>query len=107
MIPKGIENADTIIASCKSIIAGLGSREAEGKEVLQSTVDVLEGMKKKFFLKTNLAIPTTNACRRDIIELQSIVEGADLSRFSEVMVKFRGDMEKLLKNAKMDGVIIT
>jgi len=107
MIPKGIENADAIIASCKLIIKGLDSQEPEGKEVLQSVIDILEDMKKKFFLKTNLAIPTSNACKRDIIELQSIVEGADLSRFSEVMSRFRGNLEKLLKNAKMDGVIIT
>lgn len=107
MIPKGIENADAIIVSCRSIIASLDSKEPEGKEVLQSVIGILEDMKKKFFLKTNLAIPTTNACKRDIVELQSIVEGADLSRFSEVMNRFRGDLEKLLKNAKMDGVIIT
>jgi hypothetical protein len=107
MIPKGIENADAIIASCRSIIASLNSQEPEGKEVLQSVIDILEDMKNKFFLKTNLAIPTTNACKKDIVELQSIVEGADLSRFSEVMTRFRGNLEKLLKNAKMDGVIIT
>jgi len=107
MIAKGIENADSIIESCRLTIAGLDSQEPEGKEVLQSVIDILEDMKKKFFLKTNFAIPPTNACRKDIVELQSIVEGADLSRFAEVMDKFRGNLEKLLKNAKMDGVIIT
>ncbi len=107
MIAKGIENADSIIEYCRLTIAGLDSQEPEGKEVLQSVIDILEDMKKKFFLKTNLAIPPTNACRKDIVELQSIVEGADLSRFAEVMDKFRGNLEKLLKNAKMDGVIIT
>ncbi len=107
MIAKSIENADTIIEACKSAIAGLDSREPEGKAVLQSAIDVLEDMKSKFFLKTNLAIPPTNACKKDAIELQSIVEAGDLSRFPELMVRFRDNMEKLLRHAKMDGVIIT
>jgi hypothetical protein len=107
MIAKGIENADSIIESCRLIIAGVDSQEPEGKEVLQSGIDILEDMKKKFFLKTNLAIPPTNACKKDAIELQSIVEGGDLSRFPELIDRFRGNMEKLLKHAKMEGVIIT
>ncbi len=107
MIAKGIENSDTILESCKFIIAGLDSQEAEGKEVLQSAIEILEDMKKKFFLKTNLAIPPTNACKKDVIEIQSIVDGGDLSTFPELIVRFRGNMEKLLKNAKMEGVIIT
>ncbi len=107
MTAKGIENSETIIDSCKLIIAGLDSQEAEGKEVLQSAMDILEDMKKKFFLKTNLAIPPTNTCKKDVIELQLIVEGGDLSSFSELIARFRGNMEKLLKHAKMEGVIIT
>jgi hypothetical protein len=107
MIAKGIENADKIIEACKLTIAGLDSKEPEGKEILQSAIEILEDMKGKFFLKTNLAIPTTNACKKDILELQSMVEGKDLSRFAELLEKFRGNLEKLLKNANMDGVIIT
>ena len=107
MIPKGIDNADTIIEACKLTIARLDAADQENKEVLQSSADVLEDMKKKFFLKTNLAIPPTNACKKDAIELQSIVEGGDLSHFPELIARFRGNMEKLLKHAKMEGVIIT
>ena len=107
MIPKGIDNAGTIIEACKLTIAGLDAADQENKELLQSAIDVLGDMKNKFFLKTNLAIPPTNACKKDAIELQSIVEGGDLSRFPELIARFRGNMEKLLKHAKMDGVIIT
>lgn len=107
MIPKGIDNADTIIDACKLTIARLDEAEQENKEVLQSAIDILGDMKKKFFLKTNLAIPPTNACKKDAIELQSIVEGGDLTNFPELIARFRGNMEKLLKHAKMDGVIIT
>ena len=107
MIPKGIENANTIIEACKLTLAGLDSVEPEWAEVLQSVIEIMEDMKAKFFLKTNLAIPITNACRKDVAELQSLVEKHDLSCFPAVLARFRDNMEKLLKQAKMDGVIIT
>jgi len=107
MIPKGIENANAIIEACQLALAGLDSADSESKEVLQSVIEILEDLKTKFFLKTNLAIPITNASRKDATELQSLVEKHDLSRFSEVLARFRGNMEKLLKEANMDGLIIT
>jgi len=107
MIPKGIENANAIIEACKLTLAGLDSADPEWKEMLQSVIEILDDLKTKFFLKTNLAIPITNASRKDATELQSLVEKHDLSCFPEVLARFRGNMEKLLKQAKMDGVIIT
>jgi len=107
MIAKGIENANAIIEACQLTLAGLDSTDPEWKEVLQSVIEIIEDLKTKFFLKTNLAIPITNACRRDATELQSLVEKHDLSRFPEVLTRLRGNMEKLLKQAKMEGVIIT
>jgi len=107
MISKGIENVNAIIEACQLTLAGLDSADPESKEVLQSVIEILEDLKTKFFLKTNLAIPITNASRKDATELQSLVEKHDLSRFSEVLARFRGNMEKLLKEANMDGLIIT
>lgn len=107
MIPKGIENANAIIEACKLTLAGLDSADPEWKEVLQSIIVIMENLKTKFFLKTNLAIPITNASRKDAAELQSLVEKHNLSCFPEVLARFRGNMEKLLKQAKMDGLIIT
>ncbi len=107
MIPKGIENANAVIEACKLTLAGLDSAAPEWKEVLQSIIEIMEDLKTKFFLKTNLAIPITNACRKDATELQSLVEKHNLSCFPEVLARFRDNMEKLLKQAKMDGVIIT
>ena len=107
MIPKGIENANAIIEACQLTLTGLDSADPESKEVLQSVIEILEDLKTKFFLKTNLAIPITNASRKDAIELQSLVEKHDLSSFPEVLARFRGNMEKLLKEANMDGLIIT
>ncbi len=107
MISKGIENVNAIIEACQLTLAGLDSADPESKEVLQSIIEILEDLKTKFFLKTNLAIPITNASRKDATELQSLVEKHDLPCFSEVLARFRGNMEKLLKEANMDGLIIT
>ena len=110
MIPKGIENANAIIEACKLTLAGLDSADPEWPEwkvVLQSIIEIMEDLKTKFFLKTNLAIPITNASRKDASELQSLVENHNLSCFPEILTRFRGNMEKLLKQAKMDGLIIT
>ncbi len=107
MIPKGIENVNAIIEVCQLTLAGLESANPEWEEVLQNIIEIIENLKTNFFLKTNLAIPITNACLKDATELQSLVEKHDLSCFAEVLARFRGNMEKLLKQAKMDGVIIT
>ncbi len=107
MIAKGIENVNAIIEVCQLVLTGLESANHEWKEVLQSIIEIMEDLKTNFFLKTNLAIPITNACLKDATEFQSLVEKHDLSCFPEVLARFRGNMEKLLKQAKMEGVIIT
>lgn len=107
MVPKGMENADAIVEACKLTLARLESGEAEWRELLQSAVSALEELKTKFFLKTNLAIPITNACRKDAAELQALAEKGDLSGFPEALARFRGNLEKLLKQADMQGITIT
>ena len=107
MIAKGIENVNSIIETCQLTLASLESVDPEWKEVLQNIIEIMENLKTNFFLKTNLAIPITNASRKDATELQSLVEKHDLSCFPEVLARFRGNMEKLLKQAKMDGLTIT
>ena len=107
MIPKGIENANAIIEVCKLTLVGLDSANLEWKEVLQSVIEIMGDLQTMFFLKTNLAIPITNACRKDATYLQSLVDKHNLSCFAELLARFRDNMEKLLKQAKMDGVIIT
>ena len=107
MAPKGVENADAIIEASKTILKGLNADNPEWNEILQSVVDVLESLKPKFFLKTNLAVPATNKCKKDALELQEIAASGDLARFPEVLESLKVNMEKMLKEAKMDGVIIT
>ncbi len=107
MIPKGIENADAIIEACQLTLAGLDSAEPEWKQVLQDVIAALGELKSKFFLKTNLAIPVTNACRKDAEELQSLAEKQDLSAFPKAFARFRGNIDKLLDQADMEGITIT
>jgi len=108
MVPKGIENADAIIEASRQTLAGLDSTASpEWRECLESVISATEDLKKKFFLKTNLAIPITNTCRKDAAELQSLLAKGDLADFSQVLDRFRNNMETLLKQAKMEGVIIT
>ncbi len=108
MIPKGVENADTIIAVCQKVQAELGARaKPEWTATLDDIVGTLEDMKKKFFLKTNLATPVTNTCRKIATELQSVATEGDLSRFPEVLKQLVAEMENLLKQAKMDGITLT
>ena len=108
MVPKGIENADAIIDASRQTLEALDpSANPEWTECLESVIDIMGDMKNKFFLKTNLAIPVTNACRKDAVELQSLAAKHDMDSFPKAVERFRGNMETLLKRAKMDGVIIT
>ena len=108
MRPKGIENAEAIISACRQTITALPSSSETGWiEVLKSVDKAFEELKTKFFLKTNLAIPITNACRRDAKELEDLAGRGDLGSFPQVLERFRTNVTKLLKNAQMDGLIIT
>ncbi len=107
MIPKGVENADAIIAACQATLAALGTPEPEWKEALENVVTALEGLRTKFFLKTNLAIPISNVCRKDAEELQGLAEKQELSGFGEVLARFRDNIDKLLKQSNMEGIVIT
>lgn len=107
MIARGIESTNATIEACQKTLAGLESADPEWKEVLSSIIKILEGMETNFFLKTNLAIPITNKCRKDAEEIESLMTGGNLSKFPEVLARFQGTIEELLKQGKMEGVIIT
>ena len=108
MIPKGMQNADTIIEACQKTLAELGAKaEPEWEETLSNISSAIEKLKTTFFLKTNLAIPVTNVCLKDATELQSLVAEGDLSNFSEVLARLRANVENLLKHAKMEGITLT
>ena len=108
MPPKGLQNTDEIISLCNDTQAKLGDAiEADWKEVLDSVVEILEGMKPKFFLKTNPAVPVTNAIRKDAAALKELAEAGNAQGIPDAVEKLKGSMEKLLSAAKMEGIIIT
>ena len=108
MIPKGMQNADAIIAACERTLADLDSKiKPEWRETLSGVITAVEDLKKKFFLKTNLAIPITNACLKDVTELRSLAATGDFTRFPEVLIQLQVNGQKLLKLAKMEGVTLT
>ena len=108
MTPKGVQNLEAALAACRNILDGLGpDSDRDWKEILSSIVSVGQDLKNKFFLKTNLAIPASNACRKNALELEEIAAGGDESRFSEVLDKLKGSMETLLEGADMGGITIT
>ena len=64
-------------------------------------------MQNAFFLKTNMAIPATSACRKDAQELEEIAASGDSSRFPEVLERLKTSFRKLLDGADMGGIVIT
>jgi hypothetical protein len=108
MPAKGVQNTDEIIALCNETQSILGSSiEPQWKEVLDSVVEILEGMKAKFFLKTNPAVPVTNVIKKEAVALKETAESGEAGAFPGALERFRAAMEKLLKAAKMEGIIIT
>ena len=108
MTPKGVQNTESIIAACNQALADLGDRaKPEWKEMLTGVVTALETMKPQFFLKTNLAIPVTNVCRKDAEALHAAVAGGDLAAVADAVSRFGARADKLFKQAKMDGIALT
>ena len=108
MPPKGIMNTDEIIAMCNETQTVLGEViEADWKEVLTSVVEILEGMKSKFFLKTNPAVPITNAIKKAATALKDAATAGDIAAIPGALEQLKSSMEKLLKAGKMEGIIIT
>lgn len=108
MPPKGIANTDEIIAMCNETQTVLGEViEADWKEVLTSVVEILEGMKSKFFLKTNPAVPITNAIKKAATALKDAATAGDIAAIPGALEQLKSSMEKLLKAGKMEGIIIT
>jgi hypothetical protein len=108
MQPKGLLNAEAIIEGCKKALLTLGDgAKPEWVETLNSTVSTLEDMQGKFFLKTNFAIPVTNALLKDLNGVQSIAMSGDLAGMAEAITRVKTGLENLVQRGKMDGVSLT
>ena len=108
MVPKGVQNLEAALDACASILDNLESGgDPQWREILASIVAIGQDLKTKFFLKTNLAIPATNACRKNAFELREIASNGEMSRFPEVLDNLKASVEKLLEGADMGGIVIT
>ena len=108
MIPKGVQNLEEALASCQDTLDSLGhDADPEWRQVLASIIAIGQDLKTKFFFKTNLAIPATNACRKHAHELKEIASGAEIDRFAEVLGTLKRSVEDLLDGADMGGIVIT
>ena len=107
-MPKAIENADAFIETCHNILNELGEKaKPEWKETLGNVIGAIERLKTQFFIKTNLAVPGTKACLKDAIEMRSLVAEGDLSKLPDILTRLQANLEKLLSQAKMEGVALT
>ena len=105
---KAIENSDAIIATCNQILSELGDKaKPEWKETLEKVVSAIQTLKTQFFIKTNLAVPGTKACLKDATEIRSLVSAGDLPKLPDVLARLQASLEKLLSQAKMEGVALT
>jgi hypothetical protein len=108
MKPKGVENAESVLAACREAAKTLGpSGNDEWIATLESIAQAIESLQSRFFLKTNPAIPATKACRADAEELAGLAGNGHLDQVPAVLERFKVSMEKLLKAANMEGIIIT
>ena len=108
MISKGVQNLEATIETCRGILEKLKpDANSEWQVILKSIIELGQDLKTKFFLKTNLAVPVTNACLKSARELEEIVGSSDLDLFTEVLNKLKSNVEKLLDGADMGGIVIT
>jgi len=108
MQPKGLQNADAIIETCKTTLTNLGAKaKPEWKTTLESTIATIDDMKGKFFIKTNFAIPVTNALLKDAAAAQSLTATGDASKYPEAFARLQESLQNLINRGKMDGVSLT
>ena len=107
-MPTAIENADAVLENCHNILNELGEKaKPEWKETLESVIKAIEKLKLQFFIKTNMAIPGTKACLKDVTEIRSVVTEGDLSKMPDLLSRLLASLEKMAAQAKMEGIALT
>jgi hypothetical protein len=107
-MPTAIENADAVLENCRNVLGELGDKaEPEWKETLESVINAIEKLKLQFFIKTNMAVPGTKACLKDVTEIRSVVAEGDLTKMPDILARLLASLEKLLSQAKMEGIALT
>ena len=115
---QGLDNLDEILENSRGIaqaIEGLEGASLSGElKAVQESVDQLEGLKDKFFMKTVAAIPATKACltgsEKALKALSSTKEDqgeASLAVVKQALKDLSETVEELLEKSQMNGTTLT
>jgi hypothetical protein len=117
-MPKGQENVDEIIETCRDVIKTLDNLSSAGNEnvdkATEQITNIIEGLQEisgKFFLKSNPSIPPSTACLKRARELSGILQTStgeqDATKFMTAMENFKTAFEALAQKASMRSTVIT
>ena len=117
-MPKGQENVDKIIETCRDMISTLGGLSFDGNVTVEKATEqitgIIEGLQEisgKFFLKSNPSIPPSTACLKSAGELagifQAYEEGQDSTKVQTALENFIKAFESLAQKASMRSTVIT
>ena len=108
MVPKGVQNLEAVMEVCRGILSRLETgTHPDWEVVLNSIIEIGQDLKTKFFLKTNIAVPITNACLKSSRALEEFVKSGNLEGVPETIDTLKSKVEKLLDGADMGGIVIT
>ncbi len=108
---KGIENLQEAIASCQQANTALTEASTAAatpaKTALEETLQALNEVSGKFFLKTMMSVPPTKACKTEAAVVATVISGGDWEKLPSAMEKLQKATKALVTKAKMDGTTIT
>ncbi len=108
MPSKGALNVEATISELRKTLTSLGDKaKPEWQASLNSIIQKLEDMKDLFFMKSNIAVPTTSACLKDATELSSLAAAGNISSFPEALARLQTSMDTLIDRSSLDGVSLT
>jgi len=117
-MPKGQENVDKMIETCRDMISTFGNMSFDGnvnaEKATEQITGIVEGLQEisgKFFLKSNPSIPPTSACLKSAGALAEILrayeEGKDSTKVQVALDSFIKAFESLAQKASMRSTVIT
>lgn len=108
---KGIENLQEAIASCEqartALAATVAAEAVAVKTAMEETLQALNEVGGKFFLKTMMSVPPTKACKTEAASVVEIITRENWSGLPAAMEKLQKATKALVTKAKMDGTTIT
>ncbi|MGQ4809195.1 hypothetical protein NKDENANG_02607 [Candidatus Entotheonellaceae bacterium PAL068K] len=108
---KGIENLQEAIAACQQAHAALTEASAtetpQAQTTLQETLNSLHEVSDKFFLKTMMSVPPTQACKLEAAAVVTVISDGNWGNLPSAVEKLQKATKALVTKAKMDGTTIT